>query len=240
MKHIFKLAGTDFKLIFRDPSLRTFLFFPLLLFGLIVWFLPSLVQEYKILEPYIALFIMVGVIENTQMFSFISSMVLIDEKETQVAQMYGIIPLSRITFLLSRLLIPYSITVLLNVILLIIQPFISVGFLSNLAISLITALIVPAYVLGINSIVKNRMEGMIYIKAFNMLVLIPFAAFFVPETFLHFFGILPTHWILQSIQLVFSEPTQYGYFWLFIAISFVFFAGLIFWLSKSFFKRHFI
>ncbi len=229
----------DFKLIFRDPSLRAFLFFPIMLFAIIIWFVPSLIEKYEILEDYIPLFIMVGAVENTQMFSFISSMVLIDEKETQVAQMYGIVPLSRIQFLLFRLLIPYSFTVLLNVILLLTQPFVHISFIYILLISILTALIVPAYVLGINSIVKNRMEGMIYIKAFNMLVLVPFAAFFVPENFKHVFGFLPTHWILQSIELVSIESPQNGNLLLFLLIGFVFFAGVIYWLARSFFKKHF-
>lgn len=78
MKKILKLALVDFKLIFRDPSLRTFLFFPIVLLGLIILALPALVMKYDFLTPYLPVFLVVAVIENTQMFCFISSMVLID------------------------------------------------------------------------------------------------------------------------------------------------------------------
>ncbi|MEZ4994176.1 MAG: hypothetical protein R2824_27360 [Saprospiraceae bacterium] len=202
MQKIWKLALTDFKLIFRDPSLRTFLVLPVILFVLIIWILPGLVQRYDFLEPYLPVFLVIAVIENTQLFCFINSMVLIDEKETEVAKAYGIVPLSNLEYILSRFLFPYLFTVLLNVVLLLVQPFYDIGLGENLLLASLTALIVPVYALAINSIVQNRMQGMVWVKAFNMIVLIPIAAFFVPGSFKHFFGILPTHWIFQSVEQI--------------------------------------
>lgn len=235
MKKIIRLALIDFKLIFRDPSLRTFLFFPVILISLIIWALPVLVTKYDFLIPYLPIFLVVAVIENTQMFCFISSMVLIDEKESDVAKVYGVVPFTKWQFIISRFLIPYFFTVLLNFILLNIQPFYKISLGNNLAISVLTALIVPIYVLSINAIVKNRMQGMVYIKAFNMLVLIPIAAFFVPETFKHLFGLFPTHWIFQSIDNVTKgiPITSIS------IIGFIFLGLLLLFVSKQFIKKHF-
>lgn len=236
MKKIIKLALTDFKIIFRDASLKTFLFLPIILFALIVWGVPALVERYDFLVSYLSLFLAIAVIENTQMFCFISSMVLIDEKETNVAKVYGVIPLSKFDYIVSRFLIPYMFTVVLNVILFVVQPFFEVAFGSNLLISMLAALIVPLYVLMINSIVKNRMQGMVYIKAFNMLVLLPIVAFFVPERFTHVFGCLPTHWIFQSVN-----NAVHGYaMGLFLWIGYVFLIILIFIASKLFIRNHFV
>ncbi len=235
MKKIIKLALIDFKLIFRDPSLRTFLFFPIILISLIIWALPALVLKHNFLMPYLPIFLVVAVIENTQMFCFISSMVLIDEKESDVAKVYGVVPFSKWQFIISRFLIPYFFTVLLNIVLLKIQPFYTISLSSNLAISLLTGLIVPIYVLAINAIVKNRMQGMVYIKAFNMFVLIPIAAFFVPEKFKHFFGFFPTHWIFQSI-----ENITKGLSIALVSVIGYLFLGLLLWfVSKRFIKKHF-
>lgn len=235
MKKIIKLALIDFKLIFRDPSLRTFLFFPVILISLIIWALPALVAKYDFLVPYLPVFLVVAVIENTQMFCFISSMVLIDEKESDVAKVYGVVPFTKWQFIVSRFLIPYFFTVILNLILFNIQPFYTISWSNNLTISLLTALIVPIYVLAINAIVKNRMQGMVYVKAFNMLVLIPIAAFFVPEKFKHFFGFFPTHWIFQSVDNVtkgLSIATV-------SIIGFLFLGLLLLFVSKQFIKTHF-
>ncbi len=236
MNKIIKLSITDFKIIFRDPSLRAFLFLPILLFALIVWAVPLLTEKYSFLIPYLPLMIVVAVIENTQMFSFINTMVLIDEKETAVAKTYGIVPLSHVQYLVSRFLFPYLITVILNIILFAVQPFFTINWINNLIISLITGFVVPIYVLGINSLVKNRMQGMVYIKAFNMLVLIPIAAFFVPEKWKHLFGIFPTHWIFQSVE----AATQESSFTLFALIGFTYMTGLLIWISRAFIRKHFI
>lgn len=236
MKKILKLALTDFKLIFRDPSLYAFLLLPVILYALLIWFVPGLVERYDLLLPYLPLFLVIGVIENTQVFSFISSMVLVEEKESNVATLYGVVPISHTQYLVSRFIFPFLITILLNVGLLAVQPFYEIGFGINLAISVLAALIVPAYVLGINSIVENRMQAMIYIKAFNIIVLLPFAAFFVPDGFVHLFGFLPTHWIFRSIVNI----TKGVSFTLFAIISVLYFGGLTVWFSRLFEKKHFV
>lgn len=236
MKKILKLAFTDFKLIFRDPSLSAFFVLPFILYALLIWFVPGLVERYDVLIPYIPLFLVIGIVENTQVFCFISSMVLIEEKEANVAMLYGIIPINSIQYLLSRFIFPFFITVLLNVGLIAVQPLYDISWTQNIILSLLTALIVPAYVLGINSIVENRMQGMIAIKAFNMIVLVPIASFFVPDGFVHLFGFLPTHWVFQSIIAVIDGNSIL----LTEVISVLYLSGLIIWFSWKFIKNHFI
>ncbi len=236
MQQILKLAFLDFKLIFRDPSLRAFLAFPIVLFALVIWGLPNLIEKYDFLQEYLPVFMAVALIENTQLFTFISSMVLIDEKETNVAKVYGILPLTKTQYIVSRLLIPYLITLFLNLILFAVQPFYSVGLSESLLISALTALVVPVYILGINAIVKNRVEGMVYIKAFNMLVVLPVAAFFVPAQFKHFFGVLPTHWIFQSIANL-ANGFPIG---LMVSVGFLFLGVLLWFVSKQFIRKHFV
>ena len=220
----------------KKPSLKSMFFLPIILFGLIIWAVPPLVETYEVLAPYRSLFLVMAVIENTQMFSFISSMVLIDEKETDVAKVYGVVPLAKAEYILSRFLIPYLFTLLLNVILFAVQPLFEIPFVTGLVISILAAMVVPVYVLAINAIVQNRMQGIVYIKALNMVVLIPIAAFFVPEDIKHVFGVFPTHWIFQSIDNVTIGAGAS----LMIGVGFVFFAGLVWGTSRLFIKRHFV
>ncbi|MCB0475790.1 MAG: hypothetical protein KDC69_08940 [Flavobacteriaceae bacterium] len=236
MYKVAKLALTDFKIIFRDSSLKSFLFLPVILFVLIIWVVPNLVEKYDFLLPYLPLFLVVAVIENTQMFCFISSMVLIDEKETDVAKIYGVVPLSNVQFIVSRFLLPYFFTVGLNIVLFLVQPFYALDIGTVLIISFLAALVVPAYVLGINAIVENRLQGMVYIKAFNMLVLVPVAAFFVPDNIKHLFGIFPTHWIFQSVVAA-TQGLSIAWF---STIGFLFFTALIWGVSKLFIRVHFV
>lgn len=236
MKKIFKLAFTDLKIIFRDSSLKSFFVLPILLFALIIWAVPPLIENYEFLKPYTSLFLVIAVIENTQMFSFISSMVLIDEKESSVAKVYGVIPLSKTEYIISRFILPYLFTVILNILMFAVQPLFEISIANILLISFLAGLVVPLYVLSINSLVQNRMQGMVYIKAFNMLVLLPVAAFFVPDSFKHLFGIIPTHWVFQSIDNATIGTSSV----LLLGIGFAFSISLLLLVSKLFLKRHFV
>lgn len=235
MQKIIKLALTDFKLIFRDPSLRAFLIFPIVLLAVFGWLLPMLVEKYEVITPYIPVLLSMGVLTSTQMFNFISSMVLIDEKETEVAKIYGVVPLTKWQYLLSRFLLPYGITALVTAILLYVQPFYNVGFTNTLLISLLTSMMVPLYVMTMNIMVQNRMQGMVYLKALNLIILIPVVAFFVPTEFKHLFGIFPSHWIFQSIAHI-AQEISIG--WI-VSIGLVYFIILLWYVSKSFIRKQF-
>jgi len=184
----------------------------------------------------VPIMLVVCVIENTQMFSFISGMVLIDEKGNNVAKVYGIVPLSRFQYIVSRFLFPYIFTVILNVILFIVQPFYTISLLDNLLISFLAGLVVPLYAMALNTIAENRMKGLVCIKALNLLVLLPVAAFFVPEKFVHAFGVFPTHWVFQGIDKI-TQGLSAG---LMSGIGFIVFGVLLWLISKLFIQRHFV
>lgn len=235
MKKLSSLALTDFKLIFRDPSLRSFLALPLLFFAMVLYVLPWLLNKFPEVEAYLPILLCLMLIENTQMFSFINSMVFIDEKETQVNKVYATVPLSTTAFIGSRMLLPYTITVLLNFILLLIQPFYELAVLPSLLLSILIGMIVPIYVMLMTKLVENRMKGMVYIKALNILVLLPFAAFFMPGHLQHTFGLLPTHWCIQAAYDLFTEDAFVTNF----LFALLYFVLLLIYLLKRFRGSHF-
>ena len=236
MKQLAKLAISDFKIMFRDPSLRIFLFLPLLIFMMINYFIPFLIEKFSIVNDYVIYIIIVATIENVQMFGFIYSMVLIDEKETEVAKIYGILPVSKAWFIVSRLVIPMLITSVLTWLILMVQPFYHVTAIPVLAFSILAGCIVPVYVIGIVNMCKNRMEGMVWIKVFNLLVLIPIAAFFIPEPMQHLFSIFPTHWAFQGMYNIIMANT---YIWQ-IIVGMIYLIGILIILAKRFSVKHFM
>ena len=194
------IAVNDFKLIFRDTTLKAFLLLPVVLFILAIWLVPILLIKFDYLNDYINLILIVLIIENTQGFCIINSLLFIEEKETQTAKVYGVLPISKARLIFARLFIPYVLTVLFNLALLSFQSFVNLSIIYSLMISLLAALIVPIYVLLLSSFAKNRLEGMVYIKLFNLLVLLPIAAFFIAGNWKHILGLLPTHWLYQSLD----------------------------------------
>ena len=180
MKQLLQLTISDFKLMFRDQSLRIFLSLPILIFLVINYFLPFLVSKFAVVNDYVAYVIVVATIENIQMFGFIYSMVLIDEKETEVAKMYGVLPVSKTWFIIFRMIFPVIFTAVITWLILMVQPFYDLSPISLGVYSILAGFIVPVYVIGITNFSKNRMEGMVWIKVFNVIVIIPIAAFFIP------------------------------------------------------------
>ena len=143
--------------------------------------------------------------QTSIMYGFIYSMVLIHEKDIQVARVYGILPVSKTGFVLSRLVIPFSISSTITFLLLLIQPLYTLALLPTVFLSILCGLMAPILTLSVSILSKNKMEGMTWFKLVNLLVSLPLAAFFVPD-FAIFFGIIPSHWAFQSLhELIHGE-----------------------------------
>ena len=235
MKQLIKVSIADFKLIFRDPSLRIFLFLPALIFVVVNVFLPYLVGRFEGVIDYVPYVLIVATIENTQMFGFIYGMVLIEEKETEVAKVYGVLPVSKVWFILFRLIIPFLITAVLTWAVLISQPFYELPVALCLLFSLLSGLIVPVYALGISILSANKMSGMVWIKIFNIIVVLPVIAFFVPDGFSHLFGIFPTHWAFQGLNNVIEGEAMF----INTFVAFIYFVVLMMVTVRQFSKVHF-
>ncbi|NQV02237.1 MAG: ABC transporter permease [Bacteroidia bacterium] len=199
MTQLGKIIISDFKLIFRDPTLKIFLFLPILIFVVIDLLIPMLVERFPVTNDFVSFILIVATVEVTQMFGLIYSLVLIDEKETEVSKIYGVLPVSQRSFILSRFLVPVLITIMVSWLLLITQPFYDLSLYTTLLFSILAGLIVPVYALGVSILSKNRLEGMVWIKVFNVIVVVPVAAFFLPAVYSWFFVLFPTHWAFQGL-----------------------------------------
>lgn len=236
MRQLLRLSMSDFSILLRDPSLRIFLVLPVAIFLVLNYLLPYLVGRFPAVENYVPYIVIVATIESVQMFGFIYSMVLIDEKETGVAKVYGILPVANSAFVVLRMIIPMLLTVVITWALLMLQPFYQLSPLSVLFFAFLAGLIIPVYVIGIVNMCNNRMEGVVWIKVFNVLVIIPAAAFFVPAPWQHVFGILPSHWAFQGLYSIIELKV---YYWQ-LLIGFLYLALLTRLFANQFTKKHFI
>jgi len=207
------IAINDFKLIFRDVTLKLFFILPIILIAMAIWFVPILIGRFDYLDAYTNLILIIFIIENTQAFCIINSLLFIEETESQTSKVYGVLPLSKKLLIVARFFLPYVFTVLFNAVLLSFQNLVEIDFVTIVMISFMAALIVPIYVLLLSSYAKNRLEGMIYIKLFNLLVLLPMVAFFIDSNWSMVFGALPTYWLYQSIDTGLNVDFQSESFW---------------------------
>lgn len=236
MQQLLFLSLSDFKLVFRDPSLRTFLFLPVLIFIVILVALPALINSFPVVEDYTLYVLMAAVTQTSQMFGFIYGMVFIEEKETQVAKMYGVVPVERKSFILSRLVLPSIFSIFVCWLLFLLQPFVEISLFAGFVLSVLMGLIGLAYPLAVSMLSSNKMMGMTMIKIMNLVLIIPLVGFFTPKAFAHIaFGIIPSHWLFHGME---AEVIG-GNFGLMVLIGFILTFALIVMLIRRFVRTHY-
>lgn len=207
MNQLAKVVISDFKLIFRDSSLRIFLLLPVLVFLVVELVLPRLISQYEIVNEYAPYVLMAATIQVPQMFGLIYGLVFIDEKDTQVAKVYGVLPISKLGFALARLLIPALVSASIAFLLLLTQPFYELSLLANVLLCVLIGILTPIYPLGLSILSKNKLEGMTWIKGFSIILVLPLVAYFIPSAFSPIFAVFPTHWIFQGLyKAIYDEP----------------------------------
>ncbi len=235
MKKLIKVASNDFKLVFRDKSLNFFFLFPIINLFVVRYGLPYVVENITVLKDYVPIILMFMANQGALIFGFIYSMVLIDEKDTNVAKVYGIMPISQFWFVIFRLIPPFLLATFATFFLLIVQPYFNIPIAVNLNYSALAGFIAPLMVLFVAIRAKNKLEGMTWQKLFNIPIMLPVLAFFVPSTFSFIFAFLPTHWIYQGFN---NLVTGKSYF-LQIFVGYIFYSLLIILLARKFSKNHF-
>ncbi len=236
MEQLIKVAINDFKLVFRDNSLKFFFIFPLLNLLVICCGLPFVAENYEVLKDYISIILMAATMQSSLTFGFIYSMVLIDEKDTRVAKVYGILPVSKFWFVIFRLIAPFLLAAFATFLMLLIEPFYGISTVSNLIYSALAALSAPLMVLFVAITAKNKIEAMTWQKLFNIPVSLPLLAFFIPASFSFFFAIFPTHWAYQG----FNNLINGGNFAIHFLIGFAYSLFLIVLFARKFSKIHFV
>jgi len=235
MKKLIKVAVNDFRLVFRDNSLKIFIFLPLLILLVIRYGIPFVAGVYEGLQSYINIILMFATMQGSIAFGFIYSMVLVDEKDTGVAKVYGILPVSKSWFVVFRLIPPFFLGTTATFLLLLVEPFYGLPVVSNLVYSTLAGLVAPLMILFIAIVAKNKIEAMTWQKLFNIPLFLPVLAFFVPASFFALFAIFPTFWAYQGFNFLIEG----GNFGAYMLIGFAHSILLLVLMVKRFTKNHF-
>jgi fluoroquinolone transport system permease protein len=235
MKKLVKVAVNDFKLVFRDNSLKIFIALPLLNLVVIRYGVPYIAGVYEVLHDYINVILMLATMQGSIAFGFVYSMVLVDEKDTNVAKVYGILPVSKFWFAVFRLIPSFFLATLATFLLLLVEPFYGLPMISNLVYSALAGLVSPLMILFIAITAKNKIEAMTWQKLFNLPLFLPILAFFVPVSFSLVFAVFPTYWAYQG----FNSLIKGGNFAVYMLIGFAHSILLLVLMVKRFTRSHF-
>lgn len=233
MDKLVKVAVNDFRLVFRDDSLKIFIALPLLTLAIIRYAVPYIAGIYEVLQDYIAVILMLATMQGSTAFGFIFSMVLVDEKDTGVAKVYGILPISKFWFVVFRLIPPFVLAAVATFLLLLVEPFYGLPIIPSLVYSMLAGLFAPIMVLFVAILAKNKLEAMTWQKLFNLPLFLPILAFYAPFTIP--FAIFPAFWAYQGLNMLING----GNFWLYALIGFAHIILLLLLMIKRFTKSHF-
>ncbi len=236
MKKLIKIAVNDFRLVFRDNSLKIFILLPLLNLPAIRYAMPYIAELYPVTKDYLNIILMLATMQGSIAFGFIYSMVLVDEKDTQVAKVYGILPVSQFWFVVFRLIPPFILSLISTFLLLSVEPFYGLPVVSNFIYSALAALTAPLMILFIAVAAANKIEAMTWQKLFNMPLFLPVLSFFAPGVFSFLFAIFPAFWAYQALNLLIEQK---GRFWIYLSIGFIYNSFLIVLMIKKFTRSHF-
>ena len=200
MKKISTLIQGDLRQIFRDKTLTFFVFAPLILIVFVRNFVPYITLQYPFLQAYHPLIMMFAGIQTAIMFGFITSFIILDEKDENVLQVIRVLPISPFYFILYRLTFATFFSGLGAFLMLYLGGMAYPGLFHSLLLSLQYGLIAPFITLLIATFAKNKVEGMAYFKGVDLLLLLPILSFFVPENFNYLFSVIPSFWTYQLYQ----------------------------------------
>ncbi len=235
MKKLIKVALNDFRLVFRDNSLKIFILLPLLILLAVRYAVPYVAGIYEGMQDYIGVILMLATTQGSVAFGFIYSMVLVDEKDTNVAKVYGILPVSKFWFVVFRLTPPFILATIATILLLLAEPFYGLPWFPSLIYSMLVGLFAPLIILFAAILAGNKIEAMTWQKLFNIPLLIPVLALFLPGSFSIVFAIFPTFWAYQSFDLLIKG----GNFWVYMLVGFAHTVLLLVWTIGRFTKSHF-
>ncbi|MFZ1700126.1 MAG: hypothetical protein WBO10_09725 [Pyrinomonadaceae bacterium] len=235
MEKLLKVAFNDFRLVFRDNSLKIFIVLPLLTLVVVRYAVPYVAGIYPGLQPYVALILMLATTQGATAFGFVYSMVFVDEKDTSVAKVYGILPVSKGWFVVFRLIPPFALAALTSFFLLLIEPFYGLPVIPVVFYSILTGLFAPIMILFVATLAGNKIEAMTWQKIFNLPLVLPILSLFVAAPFSFAFALSPTFWAYQALNSLINA----GDFWLYTLFGFTQSLLFLVLMTRRFTRNHF-
>ncbi|GAA0357602.1 hypothetical protein [Bacillus horti] len=192
------LLISDIKNAARNPMFMLIGIGPLLLLLLIRYVLP-VVADWLIVytgfdllsyNDFITILIMLVI---PQLIGTATGLLMLDERDERIIDYYTVSPLGRHGYLIYRLLLPVTITILMSALFLLANG-ISKHQIENIAVLILLALQAPLYTLFLVAFAANKVEGLALSKLASLMLLGAIFPYFIPDPWQTLGIILPTYW----------------------------------------------
>jgi fluoroquinolone transport system permease protein len=198
MPRYLHIVKTDFKNIFRDPSLFMIVLAPLLIMVLLRFGWPLLTHAFPLMEEYRLMVLSGFCLIAAAMPGMAVGFVILDEKDENLLMPLHVLPLSFSNIILLRMGVIVAFGFVSGCLMILASGMapdlnweIPIMAITAAGIAPISALI-PAFA------AKNKIEGMTWAKLLNFLMVLPLPAFFIPPVWEWAFYLIPTFWIYKA------------------------------------------
>jgi len=235
MVNVFTLAINDIKNITRDKFLvYSAIIFPIMFIVISqifrLWIVPGLPNELQFLPEltFYKGFFMISVTMLPIVYGFIAAFLILDEKDEHLLTVLRVMPISRNTYLIYRMLV----LSIFSFIILLIYPALS-GFLVEfpyfsyieyISIAMQFALLTPLSALMVTAFASNKVQAFAIFKISGTIYFVPLFSFFIGNNFKYLFGPAPNFWALIPLNKVISFGTND---YLHLGIGFVYLIALV-------------
>jgi len=201
VKPILRSFGIFIRQIARDNMLWAVCLAPLLYAILFRFGMPytetllcAYFQRETILADYYLLFDLVLCLMPSYMLCFASAMVMLTERDENMAGYMAVTPVGKAGYVFSRLILPAAISVPYSIPLIYFFSLTDWNFLMLLTVSLLMSLLSVAVALFIFSFSRNRVEGMAIGKMSGLMLAGLVVPFFVLSDIQYLVAFLPSFW----------------------------------------------
>jgi len=224
---------SELKNIFRDKINVFFMFFPVILGGVLYFIIPIIEDSVPPGSPVPKIIITIMILMIGYIFGAITAFTLLDDKDDFVLMSLKITPISVRFYIILKLIISYIFGVFATIIIIYITNFLpNISFIKVMLISLLSALSGPLVTLIVCSLARNKVEGFVIMKLTGVILILPILVFFVfdwKEIFLLF---SPEFWPARIIQMellpMIEVNFSFGVYFVLGVIFNIFFLWLLF------------
>jgi len=177
---------------------------------------------------------MLIVITIPLMFGFVIGFLIMDERDENLLIVLRVMPISRNTYLLYRMLFLTLLSVIYIMLFPLLTGLIEIGLLEYLPIALLLALLTPTLGLIANVVATNKVQAFAVFKMLGGVFYIPLFAFFINNDLKYLLGIIPNFWTFMALDAVLKTGNQdYIFLGIGFCMHFIFLVVLFYLFNKK-------
>ncbi|MEZ4776466.1 MAG: hypothetical protein R3D00_25040 [Bacteroidia bacterium] len=230
MNYFLILVRNDIRNIFRDKVLIIFCFLPVIMAVLMRFGFPLTVNYFPLIKDYRLYVLAILCLVSVTGPAFLSSMIMLDEKDENLFTVLRVMPVSSGTFILFRLLFITLLGFFASWVTIVFSETAGVNFFNAVLLSLQTGLTAPLITLLCITLARNKVEGVTFLKGLNFLSMLPLVFIFAVPDWEYAGGIIPFYWVYKAFGSIEIFTKMIVYSGIGVSVNLLF----ISWLYKKF------